>query len=121
MSVLIKGMDMPDSCNECDLISTSFDWFHCPVGRQSDGRVLDLENKNDELIYIKSRHLKCPLIPIPEKHGRLIDADKLLLVIERNSYRLKNFYNSCDEGMFLSGIKQAIDEAPTIIESEVNK
>lgn len=55
---------------------------------------------------------------IQTPHGRLIDADRLMKVIEQNAYTLINYCNSKDRGMFLCGIRQAIDEAPTIIEVE---
>lgn len=55
---------------------------------------------------------------IPTPHGRLIDADKLMKVIEENDYTLSSRLNTIDRGMFTIGIKQAIDESPTIIEAE---
>ena len=44
---------------------------------------------------------------------RLIDANKLYKLIEENSYTLVDRINSKDKGMFLIGIKQAIDMQPT--------
>lgn len=61
----------------------------------------------------------CHLVDVPIPHGRLIDADELMKVIEENDYMLRGYYNTTDRGMFTIGIKQAIDEAPTIIEAEV--
>lgn len=45
---------------------------------------------------------------------RLIDADALYDVIKQHEYLLSTRLNSTDYGMFSDGIKQAIDEAPTI-------
>ena len=45
---------------------------------------------------------------------RLIDADALMGVVTKNSYILRSEHNTTDYGMFLSGIKQAVDEAPAI-------
>lgn len=45
---------------------------------------------------------------------RLIDADELKKIIAGNSYILRDSINSMNFGMFLDGIEQAIDEAPTI-------
>ena len=73
--------------------------------------------KSGESIKYSSKEI----IEIPRPHGRLIDADRLMKVIEKNSYLLKGYYNSLENGMFLTGIKQAIDEAPTIIEAEVSE
>ena len=58
------------------------------------------------------------IVEIRTPHGRLIDADKLMKVIEENDYTLRSYYNTTDRGMFTIGIKQAIDEAPAIIEAE---
>lgn len=54
MSVIVKGMEMPQNCIEC----------HVRCRLYLNGR--------------KFRHPDCPLIEIPTPHGRLIDADKLL-------------------------------------------
>ena len=54
MSVLIKGMEMPQNCTEC----------HARCRLYLNGR--------------KFRHPNCPLIEVPTPHGRLIDADALL-------------------------------------------
>ena len=109
MDILVKGMDMPCMCCLCPCHDwdMEIDRYYCQA-LKDEPIIVDENTRRDD----------CPLVEMPTPHGRLIDADKLLSVIERNSYRLKNFYNSCDEGMFLSGIKQAISEAPTIIESE---
>ena len=52
MSVLIKGMEMPTSCDDCFLPLR-----YCPYAMKPNG--------------------KCPLVPVPP-HGRLIDADEFL-------------------------------------------
>lgn len=44
---------------------------------------------------------------------RLIDANELYKLIEENSYTLVDRINSKDKGMFLVGIKEAIDKSPT--------
>ena len=67
MSILIKGMEMPKSCNKCNFCR---DWGLCLVSEKwtpKEGKAPD-----------------CPLIPVQE-HGRLIDADALLDRFERES------------------------------------
>lgn len=49
-----------------------------------------------------------------QTHGRLIDADALYASIAMDTYLLTDRINSRDYGMFLVGIKQKIDEAPTV-------
>lgn len=62
MSVLIKGMEMPKNCHECPLLY---------VTSLCDG------------------FKDCPIVPIPP-HGRLIDADALMVEYEKAE-------KSCDE------------------------
>ena len=57
MSVIVKGMEMPNICAYC-FIDTS----EC--------------NLHESVNIWKERHPDCPLIELPP-HGRLIDADKL--------------------------------------------
>lgn len=45
---------------------------------------------------------------------KLIDREELLAVIEEHCYTLCDRFNSTDKGMFLCGIKQAINEQPTV-------
>lgn len=46
--------------------------------------------------------------------AKLIDGEKLLAVIEQHCYTLCDRFNSTDKGMFLCGIKQAINEQPKV-------
>ena len=50
---------------------------------------------------------------------RYIDADKLYADIAKDVYMLRDRINSRDYGMFLIGIKEKIDEAPTVDVVEV--
>lgn len=108
MSVIIKGMEMPKHCRNC-----KFSYFTHGISM----KCLFIS----EACKIKGRLSNCPLVAVPTPHGRLIDADALLRVIEENSYRLRGATNSTENGMFLTGIRQAIDESPTIIEAEVSE
>lgn len=103
MSVIIKGMKLPRKSEhrECSIAVVQ-------------NRPVSIAFSRTETTPLEC--LECAEIPTP--HGRLIDADRLMDVIEKNSYLLKGYYNSLENGMFLTGIKQAIDEAPTIIEAE---
>lgn len=98
MSVLIKGMEMPTSCQNCFA--------------SDDGSRFCKAAK--EYIPMLGKPKFCPLVPVPP-HGRLIDADALMGVIRAHDYPLRAHFNSTDNGMFTIGIQQAVDEAPTII------
>ena len=65
MSVLVKGMKMPDSCRHCCMMTGTFcDILNIDVDPFYDGE--------------KHRNVCCPLVELPEKHGRLIDVDELI-------------------------------------------
>ena len=50
---------------------------------------------------------------------RLIDADEIMKSIDDNSYFVSQKYNSIEKGMTLTGIKQFIEEQPTIDAEQV--
>ena len=88
MSILIKGMTRPKNCFECHLAKCI-----------DDGRAGCV---SDDKIHNASKPVNCPLVEIPEPHGRLIDADRATAEsIKRTGKRLL-----------------AIDTAPTVIEAE---
>lgn len=66
MSILIKGMEMPNSCGNCPLRRSNENRVWCSV----IGGYIDFSKEYD------CRRDDCPIIEIPTPHGRLIDADK---------------------------------------------
>ena len=94
MSVYIKGMEMPKSCNAC-----MFDVYG-----------LCLINKNieaeDELTH------SCPLVHVPP-HGRLIDADKADSRFTPDFTELSDFQCGWNAAM-----KRVCEDAQTIIPAE---
>ena len=88
MSILIKGMEMPALCQECDLYIEGA----CYAKGYRDYRsIMDMSKPDD-----------CPLIEVPTPHGRLIDADAI------QDYNVETF------GQRLL----IIDTASTVIEAE---
>lgn len=65
MSVMIKGMKMPKNCHSCPMCLMRF----CQAG--------DRELSEQETRPNAKRPEDCPLVPVPEPHGRLGDLDKL--------------------------------------------
>ena len=63
MSVLIKGMRVPENCSEC------------PVALSGKYCRINKTNATIRVIPIRPEH--CPLVTLPDKHGKLIDADEL--------------------------------------------
>lgn len=70
MSVIIKGMKMPKSCDSCDLIQFDDEELeaHCPLSPYYRwcGTPPDYRPEG------------CLLVEVPTPHGRLIDENELL-------------------------------------------
>ena len=101
MSMLIKGMEMPTSCDKCRFCVNGFTddapMYECAV--QSEDIVSVLVESNGKPFDFRPDW--CPLIELPP-HGRLIDADAI------QDYNVETF------GQRLL----IIDTAPTVIEAE---
>ena len=95
MSILIKGIEMPKSCEDCKFCIGLADteWGMC-AGCLIDDEYREASSKSG-----------CPLVEVPTPHGRLIDADAL-------DYKL----SSSDRDIYVRGVLE--EEAPTIIEAE---
>lgn len=100
MSVLIKGMDMPKSCSECELryIAIGLD-FQCAIS----GETVD--------DFYETRHPNCALVAISTPHGRLIDADELIRCLPK-------WLADTD---VMRVFERIIKRRPTITEAEVNE
>ena len=98
MSVLIN-MEMPKSCLECRLFNDPW----CMAKNRNQWRTAynrpPKGMKQDD----------CPLIEVPDGHGRLIDADKLMLDMNQHYYYL------ADEWYVRT---KAVENAPTIIPAD---
>ena len=73
MSVLVKGMKMPENCFECPCCR------HDSIDRikaEQCNLTLDVFGVNNTERR-SGRGLNCPLVEVKEPHGRLIDAGKL--------------------------------------------
>lgn len=98
MSVIVKGMEMPVNCFRCSLDSGVWKPEQGPfiLCRYTKGKV-DYDD-----VPTDRRLPCCGLKELPEKHGRLIDADEAMRrSLERTGKRLL-----------------AIDTAPTVVEAE---
>lgn len=67
MSVIVKGMEMPTSCASCRMAVCFAD-----TGKAKCYATLSYIDPERG-----KRSYDCPLRPLPEKHGRLIDIDDL--------------------------------------------
>lgn len=123
MSVIVKGMKMPKNCNECDFCHWSNLHQTGICDRCGDEPVCPDYGTD----YRKTRARFCPLVELPEKHGRLIDADEFLkkmnLAIATVSVMMKALGAEDDAELQMElksyrDIRDGIKEAPTIIEAE---
>ena len=109
MSVLIKSMNMPSTCSDCNFLDDSGDYPTCLCTHISRGYNFNIRAK---------RMGNCPLIEIP-KHGDLIDRDAVIdkmcldyTAAERNG---KLMYASVE---VKQGFCDLLTDAPTVIEAE---
>ena len=116
MSILIQGMDIPLRCINCPFETYYHGKNRCLANR---GKTIEWEIGHD-------RGRDCPLLPLPEKHGRLIDADALMAKFERMetaflehgrpfSFSFKDGGEMCAEWWI---VQDALSREPTIIEAE---
>ena len=101
MSVIIKGMKYPESCAKCALWMYGDQGVMCPFKEHkyiSDG---DWQPPSDT-----ERGKWCPLVELPENHGRLGDLDEVKTAFP------------CGESVRTECVRATIDSMPTIVEAE---
>lgn len=93
MSVLIKGMKMPKDCWECVLCNT--------VKDDEDDYEINMycHATGESLENLDVRGDRCPLVPVPTPHGRLIDANKLLKKGIPLSWSVQKWVSEVDIGL----------------------
>ncbi len=105
MSVLIKGMELPTRCAVCVLCDLRYG-TKCKITKMSyyDSEGYPRGGYNDRPDW-------CPLVALPEKHGRVIDGDKLLRNVPRYVGPPPRY-----EPRLLARLD--VENAPTVIEAE---
>lgn len=122
MSILIRGMNMPTSCEKCRFCVNGFTddapMYECATQSYDNVSVL-VEYSGKPFDF---RPDWCPLLELPEKHGRLIDADELIRELASEHVggleAIKKYTNA---DTWTSGLHTAwrlIDDSPTVIEAE---
>lgn len=95
MSVLIKGMEMPENCYECWALDECGDYPMCRITGEQRGYNFNVhKNKMD----------KCPLVEVHTPHGRLKDGDALMELAQNCIYKTVD----CND----------IARVPTVVEAE---
>lgn len=108
MSVLIKGMKMPNNCTICR--------FCVPEADPENGEMCMATGK-----YVPpcntDRLENCPLVEVPTPHGRLIDGDNVIdLLREQLTGDRDTVYEYYDDGLEMAISELSI--VTTIIEAE---
>ena len=118
MSVIVKGMKMP---NECARVEDG-EFVHCPFVNTDDDCILQSKVTGSW----EDMYHNCPLVALPDHHGRLVDADAF-----KADYGMKDDCADCEKEM-RGKVKACeydriyskmdfcgwLDDAPTIVESE---
>ena len=105
MIVLIKGMKMPTTCDECDFCHWSNIHQTGICDRCGDEPVCPDYGTD----YKMTRARFCPLIELPEKHGRLIDER---VAYDKIAEQEGGYY------MDMDGVGCGLEETPTVFEAE---
>lgn len=103
MGIYIKGMEMPTNCGDCPCAHI-FDSYTCRAAKRSFDKY-PLENREDW----------CPLISVPEPHGRLIDVNKMLVELVIEGQRSKRYRLGETWELNYEEIRSVISRLPTII------
>lgn len=98
MSLYVKGAKMPKECMTCPACQGDECWFE-----EDRPQIPDILNH---------RRRWCRLVDVKTPHGRLIDADRLIAMIESAAGSETN------ANVPLFAVIASIKNAPTVIEAE---
>lgn len=85
--LVIRGMEMPHDCPHCQFaaigyvspMSTECTLYCRAVDKFKDCETVVIKEKSYEVLsQYDSRPDWCPLVPLPEGHGRIVDAAEIL-------------------------------------------
>ena len=111
MSVLIKGMEMPKSCDDCPL---NYDSIDCMV---ADNALR--EKGSGDFLFDHERQPNCPLVDVPMPHGDLIDRDKMRKTIK--PWSPEDEMTGCTFDTVKKLMHTMISRAPVVILAEPPK
>lgn len=74
--IYIPDIEMPTSCSVCWALDDYGDYPRCRITEEQRGYNFPIRQKRMD---------NCPLVPVPD-HGRLIDADALIVELETQDY-----------------------------------
>lgn len=97
---LYIDMEMPKNCHDCEMSA---------LVDVSDGLAYGCRALKEMIFNDRERLPNCPLVPVPEPHGRLIDADAL------DTGKMIDVYIRGDLYRHEWNIDEWLNSAPTII------
>lgn len=113
MSVLVKGMEMPRSCQECPCEQCYVNNYGYVICRECS-----LLHKRSTMAFDNERREDCPLIEL-SPHGDLIDRDALHEELYALEYARENeWLDGVREARGVDAARVALLDAPTIIPAE---
>ena len=112
MSILIKGMRMPEECRDCPL-----EMYYMNCGDTRCRATNKLLADDYRAIPFSGRPDWCPLVEVPAPHGRLIDYGWVVgNVIKKLGIKDKKYLLQAEKALMI-----LVDEASTVIEEEVTE
>lgn len=107
MSVVIKGMVMPKNCDYCQFCIEEDVMFETEFRCSITGTYMDEDHCFPDI---------CPIVELPENHGKLIDADRLMRVYEDRLEKVADRYgvDSSEAGILSGAMKLLMDQDVTI-------
>lgn len=110
MSVLIKGMNKPKDCGYCQFCIEEDVMFETEFRCSITGIYMDEDHCFPDI---------CPIVELPEHHGKLIDADRLMKVYEDRLEKVADRYGvDSSEAGILSGAMKLLMIELGIVEAE---
>ena len=115
MGVYIKGIKIPKECRECYLLE-----YYEYLGETQCSVTRRMLAEREKPISFDGRPDWCPLVEIPEPHGRLIDEDNVIDAVHERLQVLqthKEFIKKRGD-IDLLGVLPYISKIQTVIEAE---
>ena len=75
MALIIKA-DMPTCCDKC------FFNLRCPVYARQVQKIWESKHEQVFDVFGEMRLADCPLVEIPDEHGRLVDRAKVFEIVD---------------------------------------
>lgn len=107
MSIVVKDMEIPESCRECP-----FENYYSDTGKTVCMASLRVLAIGFGIISFDGRHSSCPIVALPDKHGRLVDADAIVNAMNDMNVGGEVFVTAVEY------VKLIMNDADAIVEAE---